>query len=470
MIKIAFVPTRRNVFDINEAIRHKNLILEHIKSFNAEIIDINDINEEGILYDESDISKIIKKCAVQKADGIFFPHVNFGSEDLVAKTAAQLKIPVLIWGPRDDAPLPDGVRTRDSQCGLFATGKVLRRFNVPFTYVTNCRLSDKTFADGLNNFIGVCAAVKSFRSMRILQISTRPAGFWTMICNEGELLEKFGIQIHPVTLPDIYLNIEKLITSKPQRLMEEYKKIYGIFFPQSEVEENDTLKLAALKLTIKDLCEKYGCSAASIQCWDAFQDVLNLMPCAVNGLLADENLPVVCETDIHGAISAILLQSTVLWQKAVFFADFTVRHPENDNAELLWHCGNFPPSLADKGEEIKLGRHFIFPGHCVGTGEWKLKDGEITICRFDGDHGEYSLFVGEGKATKGPRSRGTYVWFEVDNWSAWERKLVEGPYVHHCAGVYAKTAHILIEAVKYIPGLKIDIANEDAESIIARLQ
>ncbi len=49
---------------------------------------------------------------------------------------------------RDERPEPDGTRLRDSQCGLFATGKVLRRFQVPFTYMTNCRLTDPEFESG----------------------------------------------------------------------------------------------------------------------------------------------------------------------------------------------------------------------------------------------------------------------------------------------------------------------------------
>ncbi len=49
-------------------------------------------------------------------------------------------------------PEPDGTRLRDSQCGLFATGKVLRRFQVPFTYMTNCRLTDPEFERGIQDF------------------------------------------------------------------------------------------------------------------------------------------------------------------------------------------------------------------------------------------------------------------------------------------------------------------------------
>ncbi len=91
-----------------------------------------------------------------------------------------------------------------------------------------------------------------------------------------------------------------------------------------------------------------------------------------------------------------------------------------------------------------------------GTGEWEIKGGDITICRFDGDHGEYRLFAGEGKGTEGPKTKGTYVWFEVSNWPEWERKLVEGPYIHHCAGVHGTVAAVLKEVCKYIPGLKAD--------------
>ena len=56
-------------------------------------------------------------------------------------------------------------------------------------------------------------------------------------------------------------------------------------------------------------------------------------------------------------------------------------------------------------------------------------------------------------AQRGPRTRGTYFWLEVDNWPKWERALVEGPYIHHCAAVHAKVADVLEETCKYIPGL-----------------
>jgi hypothetical protein len=45
---------------------------------------------------------------------------------------------------------------------------------------------------------------------------------------------------------------------------------------------------------------------------------------------------------------------------------------------------------------------------------------------------------------------------EVDDWPHWERKLMDGPYIHHCSAIYDQCADVLVEACKYIPHLKPD--------------
>lgn len=464
-IKIGVVSTRRNVFSTEEAIKHKNIILENLKKTNVKIIDIDDINSEGLLYDSPDVKGVVEKMQNENVDGILFPHCNFGSEALVSKVAKELNKPVLIWGPRDDKPLDDGMRTRDTQCGLFATGKVLRRFNVPFSYIVNSSIDSKVFKKGFDTFVRVCAVVKAFRNLKILQIAPRPSDFWTMIYNEGELLEKFGIEVFPVTLQDVKNKTNIIKDKKEDKYTHYLNKITGSI-DCSSISKEAVENMAALIVYIRDYCDSLNLTAASIQCWEDLQDVLGIMPCISNGILAEEGLPVVCETDIHGAISAIILQEAVLRNDPVFFADLTIRHPENDNAELLWHCGNFPLSLADNKADAKAGFHFIMPSKCPGTGEWELKDGNITICRFDGDHGEYSLLIGEGKKTDGPSTKGTYVWFEVNDWPKWEYRIVTGPYVHHCVGAYGNVAHILYESCKYIPGLNPDPIEPTEKEII----
>ena len=136
-IKLGYAPTRRSIFSAPDAIKYRGLVSEKLTELGVDFVDITDINEEGLLYDEKDRLQIVKKFKAAEIDGLFLPHCNFGTEYECARLAKELGVPVLLWGPLDERPEADGVRLRDTQCGLFATGKVLRRFKVPFTYMTD---------------------------------------------------------------------------------------------------------------------------------------------------------------------------------------------------------------------------------------------------------------------------------------------------------------------------------------------
>ena len=144
-IKLGLASTRRNIFSREDAIKFRGLTENKLDELGINYVGINDINEEGLLFKEEHVDLVVEKFKNENVDALFFPHCNFGTEDLVCKVAKKLNLPVLLWGPRDDAPLADGTRSRDSQCGLFATGKILRRFRLPFSYIPNCSLEDEAF-------------------------------------------------------------------------------------------------------------------------------------------------------------------------------------------------------------------------------------------------------------------------------------------------------------------------------------
>ena len=184
-IKLGFAPTRRAIFSVPAAVEYRKLTASRLRELGVDFVDIDDINDEGLLYDDAGLEKIIEKFQREKVDGLFLPHANFGTEYECARLAKALNVPVLLWGPRDERPDERGMRLRDSQCGLFATGKVLRRFKVPFTYMNNCNLEDPEFERGIRDFLAVCNVVKVFRHTRILQLGPRPFDFWSTMCNEG---------------------------------------------------------------------------------------------------------------------------------------------------------------------------------------------------------------------------------------------------------------------------------------------
>ena len=461
-IKLGYAPTRRSIFSAPDAIKYRGLTAQRLTELDVDFVDITDINEEGLLYNDADMLKIAEKFKAEKIDGLFLPHCNFGTEYECARLAKELGVPVLLWGPLDERPEPDGTRLRDTQCGLFATGKVLRRFGVPFTYMTNCRLEDPVFERGLRDFMAVCNVVKTFRHIRILQISTRPFDFWSTMCNEGELLEKFNIQLAPIPMGELVDEVRKNLgnVAETQEVMTYCRANMNIAIKDDELE-----KVAAMKVAMKHLAEKYGCNAIAIQCWNQLQTELGIMPCAANALLNEEGIPTVCETDIHGAITALLVEAAGMGQVRSFFADWTIRHPDCPNGELLQHCGPWPISVAGEKPTITYPLAFDHPGSITA----EAKHGDVSLVRFDGDLGQYSLLLGHAKGIDGPKGMGTYLWVEVDNIKRLEAKLVEGPYIHHCVGIHKDVVPVLYEACKYI-GVKPDLYDPIEEEVKAYLR
>ena len=98
-----------------------------------------------------------------------------------------------------------------------------------------------------------------------------------------------------------------------------------------------------------------------------------------------------------------------------FISDITIRHPDNDNAVLLWHT-DAPLSLRHPDSYVKVDLPWILRGLPTGLVHFKLKDGPLTVCRFagDGDDG-YRLGCGECHTGDGPYTQEFYTWYEVDD-------------------------------------------------------
>ena len=171
-VKIGLIPIRRDCtprpglfnWEKTEARCREtvNYIEEHFADDNVSFVDLKGINPVEVLFAESDIDKVVERMRAEKVDAVFLINGNFGNEEAAAMVADALKLPVLLWGPQDDVFDADGMRYTDSQCGLFGTSRQLQRFNIPFTYIENCRVEDPIFAEGLRSFVSVACMVKTF--------------------------------------------------------------------------------------------------------------------------------------------------------------------------------------------------------------------------------------------------------------------------------------------------------------------
>ena len=451
-VVIGLAPTRRDFFPMpKDAFENKKKMMLVLKKIfdgikDVEVVDLEWLNEEGMLSETSDVAKVEKRFKDAGVDAVFMPHCNFGQEEVVGKLGKAMAKPFLLWGPRDDSPGEDGRRLTDTQCGLFASGKALLRYKVPFTYIENCWVDDPLLKSSIERFVRAVSVIKEVKSMRIGQISLRPWQFHSVIVNEDELLEKFGIEVVPINAVEI-MSVYNEVSEKRKSDIENLAKETAAAIDVSAVTEEEQQKMAALELSIATVAQRYGCTAMASECWRLYRSNIGVGGCYVFGNLSEKGLPVACETDIHGAVTSGMLAAAARGDSPVFLADVTIRHPSDDNSELLWHCGPFPKSLAKDPAARKLK---------FSQGHWELKGGDITVLRFDAIGGDYTLFCGEAKGTEGPKTNGNYIWIKTDDWPKWEKKLVCGPYIHHVAGIHGKYMSVMEEACRYIDGLSTD--------------
>lgn len=458
-VTIGLAPMRRNVsprpsgtpFAWDAAEKRERQIVPYLKrSFeneNVQFVDTEGIGSNNLMFDEDTMQEFADHFKKNQVDAVFIINCNFGNEEIAADLAKQLGKPVLIWAPLDEEFLPDGTRTTDSQCGIFGVSRQLQRLHIPFSHLPTCRVDSAAFKEGFERFIRVACMVKNFTGMRIGQIGCRPTPFFSVICNEGELLERFGIRVIPINLAVLGQKMEAAPSLYPEEIAK-YEAYFRNHYKLDAASEAQLTKMATLAAVYIHIFEEYNLDALSAECWTATPTMFGgLAPCAVNGMLCDLGYLVSCESDILCAITAVLLKSATLGKGTPLMGEFTVRHPENENAELFWHCGPFPLSQKAADSEARL----------VNQRQWfRAKCGTYTLARLDQEDGKYMLLPLTCDTTDGPDTSGTYFWGEFSDLQSVEDRVIQGPYIHHFVEILGNYQEELKEFTRYFPAIHID--------------
>lgn len=458
-VKIGLVPdirnlgdfaTRKGIFEPAKGAERKNVVLKYIKdNFGDEntcFVDLEWLNDLGVLYDNADCEKVCSYLKEEKVDAIFIINCNFGNEEVCGRLAKEMNLPVLLWGPQDTDFEKDGMRYTDSQCGLFAISKQLRRYHIPFSYIENSPVDSDIFKDGFEKFLAVVTMIKNFKKLSITQVGTRLTPFKSVMYNELELTEKFGFNINNFNLAQFEEKYGRVLLKRSKELENLIDEIKSKYDADSMTDE-ELLKLSAFVYAYIEVFEETKADVMASECWTAMPLAFGANSCLAMSILYDMGYIVACESDVQGAITCALLRCASRGKKVPLFGEFTTRHPENKNAELLWHCGPFPYSAKAADERAKLFNT---------KPSFRAKDGKYTIARFQGDEGRYTLLGGEFTTADGPYTFGTYMWAEFKDLSAIEKKLINGPYIHHMTEIYGGFADILKEFCKFITGIEYD--------------
>ena len=279
-VKIGLVPLRRNTTNrpagtfltwVSAEERGRRFVEYIEKNFSDEKISFVDTKGLGcsdLIFDGVSSAQAVERFKAENVDAVMIINCNFGNEEAAADIAGALGKPVLLWAPLDDEYYKDGMRPTDSQCGLFGVSRQLQRFHIPFSHLPCCRVDSEEFSAGIKSFFRVACMVKNFRGMRIGQVGARPAPFFSVIWNEGELMEKFGVKIIPIN----FAVIEQRMKTAAEACKEEIAEIAGYIlanYTMDDLTPQYIDRMATLAVMYKNLFEEFDLDVISAECWTA---------------------------------------------------------------------------------------------------------------------------------------------------------------------------------------------------------
>lgn len=206
---------------------------------------------------------MVERMKREGVDAVLIVNCNFGNEE-AADIAKAMGKPVLLWAPLDDEYYVDGMRPTDSQCGLFGVSRQMQRFHIPFSHLPCCRVESNEFKEGFLSFVRVACMVKNFTGLRIGQIGLRPAPFYSVIWNEGELMEKFGLKIIPINFALIEQRMKATLDEKPAEMKEIADGIRRNY-QMDDLTPKYVETMAAYAVTLKRLYTEFDLDAISAE-------------------------------------------------------------------------------------------------------------------------------------------------------------------------------------------------------------
>ena len=162
-----------------------------------------------------------------------------------------------------------------------------------------------------------------------------------------------------------------------------------------------------------------------------------------------------CEVDVYGALTMLVQNLATLKTVPPHFIDWTIS-TRKKNVFLSWHCGNAPVSLACRPQGIAIHPHSILSKQLgkersLGTAEFQLKPGVVTLCRLAEYDGEFKMLITKGEIVESPQKlRGSWSWVKVPDLDGLYRTLVEEGFTHHASQVHGDYAQSINDACRFL--------------------
>jgi L-fucose isomerase-like protein len=456
-IRVGFVPAHREPFDEEWAIQMRRRCLEAFSDIKELEIVVPDekLTKNGLVRNDADAAKTIQLFAEEKIDGLIIGTMTFGDEvSALSVASAFSRFPIMLFGTKEGPFKPDGGRRSDSFCGTLSVSSGLYRRKIQFVFAGIVFPEEKGFLENVRNFTHICSIVKGFIGAQIGLVGPRPERFETCIFSEDAMMKQFKQRVVPISLLDIVNRINKLRNDDPtvKKTIQEITKQANL----SGLKDETVSKIAKLECILKNFAKEKSLSGMGVQCWTAMQEVYGISPCYAMARLTDQGIMTSCEVDIYGTLTMLIQYLASLKKTVPHFVDWTIQHQKEENVFLAWHCGNAPPSLCCEGCEITIRSHSILGEtlgleRSLGTAEFQLKPGIVTLCRLVEYDGKFKMLITKGNILKTDQKlRGAWSWIHVPNLNSLYRTLAEEGFIHHASIIHGDYTQAIKDACKFL--------------------
>ena len=386
-VRLGVICLARKTFDYQEAEKIYSSIQRDLQKLEQ----VEALYNPGLVIEPEEARAAALKLARKDIDGLVIISGTFHLGHLALEAVKVLNKPLLLWG-LPEPPYNGGKIRLNSVCGVNLDASNLYKSGIKNYHVTIGPKIDEDWVDAVR----IAAA---FKSARLGLIGFRARGFFNLGVYDLNVYREMGILIDHYELSEVW-NMEIQESEVGQRV-EQLKSIFTV----SELSEEQLLKVAELTAKFNTFLDLHQISALAIRCWPEFAGSFGISPCAAMSVIQSEGKILTCEGDIEGSIS--MLAQRAVGGETPYLFDISQIDFEEDSA-LLWHCGVAPCNLWDGRCERSLSTYFA--GGRGVTADFVLKNGDVSIVRFDSAGTDYRVFLSSGTVIPMEKElRGTYM-------------------------------------------------------------
>lgn len=384
--RIGVLAVGRTTFDVPYAEEILDSAWQALQTVDAELV-----GDKRLLFDGEEVVQALASIKGQQLDLLLLLQVTFTDAAMTMEIARQVDAQLLLWSFPE--PRSGGRLRLNSFCGINLAAHALSRAGLRYEYIHG-QPDDPEAVNQLLSLARAAAVKRSLATTRIGVIGQHPDGFDACMFSHQECADLFGIEVGEHDLIEFLDSLKNLDDNTALPHYEDRKKV---FVNLEQMDYQATVKSLKAYEGMRRLVEQHNYAGLAVRCWPDFFTHYGGAACGAIAMLNEHFVPGGCEADVHGVITALILQR--LAGMPAFNTDLVDMDRESDTC-VFWHCGQAPVQMADPEAEVKATIHSN--RRLPLLNEFPLKPGRFTMARFSKGHDRATMVLGGGEMLRAP--------------------------------------------------------------------